>query len=44
MQDIIARRTDGSGNATAAACRVVVDHDRSGAESIDDGEAYRVVP
>lgn len=36
--------TDGSGNATAAACRVVVDHDRSGAESIDDGEAYRVVP
>jgi len=36
--------TDGSGNATEAACRVVVDHDRSGADAIDDGEAYRVEP
>lgn len=36
--------TDGSGNATAATCHVVVDHDRSQADAIDDGEAYRVVP
>lgn len=33
---------DSSGNTTEGTCRVAVDHDRSGSEAIDDGEAYRV--
>jgi hypothetical protein len=34
--------TDGSGNASAAECEVVVDHDNGKGGAVDDGEAYRV--
>jgi hypothetical protein len=36
--------TDGSGNATPAVCRAVVDHDQGNGAAVDDGELWRVVP
>lgn len=36
--------TDGSGNATEAACHVVVDHDKGNGAAVYDGEAHRVEP